>query len=84
MPVGSGSGDALFQPQTVVSGDRRNKGVLWGLVHRDTNLILEGSTLMTSSPPQGPSSGSHHTGRWDVDTGLWGDTNIRSVAPSYS
>ena len=28
----------------------------WGLLYEDTNLIHEGSTLVTQSPPEGPTS----------------------------
>ena len=45
---------------TVSSLGGRGKGALWGLYYKGTNPIHEGSTLMTSSPPKGPTSSYHH------------------------
>lgn len=33
-----------------------NKGALWSLFYEGPNPIYEGSTLMTQSPPEGPTT----------------------------
>lgn len=38
-------------------------GALWGFASKGANLMHEGSTLLTSSPPRGLTSQHHHT--WD-------------------
>ena len=40
----------------------KGEGTLWGLPYKGTNLIHEGSTLMTGSPGKVPTSYCHYIG----------------------
>lgn len=46
----------------------------WSLFHKGTNHIHEGYTLITQSPPQGPTSQHHCTGDRFQRMNLVGDT----------
>ena len=52
--------------------------------HKDINLILEDSTLMTYSPTEGSSSRYHYVGTKASTYEFWKDTNIQSIVHSIS
>lgn len=69
------------------SPGRRDEGALGGLLYEDVNPILEGSTLLTWSPPPRipPPNTTHFWTRFQHKElgGAWGmGTNIQSIAKS--
>lgn len=54
----------LFLPvlEAVSLHSREGEGTFWGLFYKDVNPIHAGSSIMTSWPPRGTTSKSHHTG----------------------
>lgn len=46
-----------------VSPGGGGEGDFWGLLHKNSDLIHQGSNLGTSSPPRGPASWFHHIGQ---------------------
>lgn len=52
--MGSVSDKAYFLILRRLPHTWKGRGSFWGLFHKDTNAILEGSTLRTKSLPKGP------------------------------